>query len=385
MKTTKGNGKKIAVAVLIIGAVTLAAMAVRFIHHRMAYAVTDAVFVASDSLTTVEFDRVEGRLITMTKREGEPVAKGELLATIDDTPYRLEEDRLTALLSGAKEELAAKQLALGRLRRDLTLNEQIAASRIDQLTGKQGALEAKGAALEAEVAQLDRDRNRFAALAEAKAVASHRAEDVATRLTARRQEQRAVQAEAAAVRAELTGARLNSQLAKSQNSRIAESEREIQADEEKIKGLAAELDRAREDRAACRLLSPIAGRVAKRYASPGAVVSAKRAIYSLADPKDLYLLALLEENKLNGVSGGDAATIRIDAFPDLTFRGTVDEILPASAATFALAPRDLSAGEFTKVAQRIPIRIRITAGDTARLRVGLGGEVEIKRREDGKR
>lgn len=88
MKTTKGNGhgKKITVAVLIIGAVTLAIVAARFIHHRMAYAVTDAVFVASDSLVTVEFDRVEGRLTTMTKKEGKPVAKGELLAAIDDTP-----------------------------------------------------------------------------------------------------------------------------------------------------------------------------------------------------------------------------------------------------------------------------------------------------------
>lgn len=271
------------------------------------------------------------------------------------------------------------------MRRDLALKERIAASRIDQLTGKKKALEAKGAALDAEVTQLSRDRNRFKALAEAKAVARHRAEDAATWLDARSQEQRAVLAEAAAVQAELTGARFTSQLAKSQNGRIAESEQEIKAEEEQIKGLVAQLDRAREDREACRLLSPVSGRVAKRYASPGSVVSPKKAIYSLADPEDLYILALLEENKLNGVSAGDTVSIRIDAFPDLAFRGTVEEILPASAATFALAPRDISAGEFTKVAQRIPVRIRITDGDTARLRVGLGGEVEIKRREDGER
>jgi len=53
--------------------------------------------------------------------------------------------------------------------------------------------------------------------------------------------------------------------------------------------------------------------------------------------------------------------------------------LPASAATFALAPRDISAGEFTKVAQRIPVRIRITDGPLDKLHVGLGGEVEIER------
>ncbi|MEJ2033957.1 MAG: hypothetical protein P8Y63_13185, partial [Deltaproteobacteria bacterium] len=57
------------------------------------------------------------------------------------------------------------------------------------------------------------------------------------------------------------------------------------------------------------------------------------------------------------------------------------DVLPTSAATFAMAPRDISAGEFTKVAQRIPVRIAITKGDISLLRIGMGGEVEIKRME----
>ena len=72
-------------------------------------------------------------------------------------------------------------------------------------------------------------------------------------------------------------------------------------------------------------------------------------------------------------------TLTLDAYPDKEFTGVVREVMPASAATFALVPRDISAGEFTKVAQRIPVRIEITGGDRSLLRVGLGGEVEIKR------
>ncbi|MEJ2689793.1 MAG: HlyD family secretion protein, partial [Deltaproteobacteria bacterium] len=87
----------------------------------------------------------------------------------------------------------------------------------------------------------------------------------------------------------------------------------------------------------------------------------------------------LEENKLSGVKAGSSVVLRVDAYPDKKFNGEVTEVMPASAATFALVPRDISAGEFTKVAQRIPVRIAITSGDLSLLRVGLGGEVEIKR------
>jgi len=82
------------------------------------------------------------------------------------------------------------------------------------------------------------------------------------------------------------------------------------------------------------------------------------------------------------VEPGNEALIRIDAYTDQEWRGEVEQVLPASAATFALAPRDISAGEFTKVAQRIPIRIRITEGPLEKLRIGLGGEIEIRRRKD---
>ena len=102
-------------------------------------------------------------------------------------------------------------------------------------------------------------------------------------------------------------------------------------------------------------------------------------VYSLVDPGDIHVVALLEEQKLAGVVPAAPVQITIDAYPGEAYEGVVESILPTSAATFALAPRDISAGEFTKVAQRIPVRIRITAGDTARLRVGMGGEVEIRR------
>jgi membrane fusion protein (multidrug efflux system) len=119
--------------------------------------------------------------------------------------------------------------------------------------------------------------------------------------------------------------------------------------------------------------------VARRFVSLGDVVAKGQAVFALVDPGDVFAVALLEENKLKGVVAGAKVDLTLDAYPKKHFLGEVQEVMPASAATFSLVPRDISAGEFTKVAQRIPVRIAITEGDLTLLRVGLGGEVEIKR------
>ncbi len=95
--------------------------------------------------------------------------------------------------------------------------------------------------------------------------------------------------------------------------------------------------------------------------------------------------ALLEEDKLKGVKVGNKVIFRPDAFKNAEFVGKVIEISPASAATFALVPRDVSAGEFTKVVQRIPVKIELIEGPIELLRVGIGGSVKIERSKDESR
>lgn len=351
----------------------------RFIRHRMAYAVTDAVFIRTDSLVNLSFDGVQGRIATMTKNEGEAVTKGETLATIDDRQFRLAVARLEAELQEAKNELAKRRLTRDRLAKETDLNEAIANDEVYRLQEEKAALESKAAGVAAVIAQLGRDRDRYAALVEAKAVAARKVEDVTTELSARREEQTALQKQAAAVDAARQAARKKVELADNNRLLVKETAQAIKAQTQKIGALTASLGQARDKLTKCTLKSPTTGRVARRFASPGDVTVAGRAIYALVDPKDVFAVALLEENKLSGVKAGAPVVLRIDAYPDKEFKGVVKEVMPASAATFALVPRDISAGEFTKVAQRIPVRIAITGGDLSLLRVGLGGEVEIKR------
>jgi membrane fusion protein (multidrug efflux system) len=182
--------------------------------------------------------------------------------------------------------------------------------------------------------------------------------------------------------ASINSAELEVRLAESKRTQIGEVRKSIRAMTEKIASLTASLEDTRTLISACALKSSISGRIAKRYVSAGDIVSPASAIYAVLNPKDLYIVALLSEDKLAGVVPGAPAIIRLDAYPNRKYGGVVTRVLPASAATFALAPRDISAGEFTKVAQRVPVRIGITKGDTRLLQVGLSGDVQIRRKRD---
>ena len=373
------KGKTIAVVLLTAGVVVLAVLLAWFIHFRLKYAVSDAVFIRTDSLATLGFDRVSGRILTMEKKEGDPVQNGEIIARIDDEPYRLEAKRLESEIQATREKQEEQKLLLERLRKETELNVKIAAARVIQLKKQKKAMDAKAASIQALIDQLSRDRQRFTKLYKERVVAKQKAEDIDTQVSVQNAEKKAVMENATAIEASIHSAQLDVRLAEAKRSQIDEVKKTIQSLSESIKGLSAALENEQRNITACALRSVINGRVAKQYVSAGDIVSPTSAIYAVLDPKNLYVVALLEENKLKGVTPGDAVNIKVDAYPKQKYKGVVRQVLPASAATFALAPRDISAGEFTKVAQRIPIRIDITEGDISILQVGLSGEVEIRR------
>ena len=375
------KGKTVAVVLLTAGVVVLVALLVWFIHFRLRYAVSDAVFIRTDSLATLGFDRVSGRIIKMEKKEGDPVHKDEIIAQIDDVPYRLEAKRLESEILATRKKQEEQKLLLARLQKETALGIKIAAAKVDELKKQKKAMDAKAVSIQALIDQLERDRKRFETLYKAKVVAKQKAENISTQLSVQDAEKKAVIENATAIEASINSARLDVLLAEAKHTQIEEIRQNIQALSESIKGLSAALENEKRNISACLLRSSIDGRVAKQYVSPGDIVSPTSAIYAVLDPKSLYVVALLEENKLKGVTPGDSVNITVDAYPDRKYKGVVRQVLPASAATFALAPRDISAGEFTKVAQRIPIRIDITQGDISVLQVGLSGGVEIRREE----
>jgi len=127
--------------------------------------------------------------------------------------------------------------------------------------------------------------------------------------------------------------------------------------------------------------APFPGVIVKRYRSLGDFASAGTPILSMYDPELLYVTANLEETRLPGVAPGNPVELHLDAFPE-PFRGRVVWLNKSTGAQFALMPRNVVSGEFTKVVQRVPVRIWIEKDDRwPLLRSGLSVRVVIARGE----
>jgi membrane fusion protein (multidrug efflux system) len=163
-----------------------------FVHFRIRYAVSDAVFVKTDSLATLGFDRVSGRILKMEKKEGDLVQKDEIIARIDDKPYRLEAMRLESEIQAIHKKQEEQKLLLERLRQEIELNIKIAAARVVQLTKQKEAMDAKAESIQARIDQLERDRQRFATLYKEKVVSKQKSEDISTQLSVQDAEKKEV-------------------------------------------------------------------------------------------------------------------------------------------------------------------------------------------------
>jgi len=106
-----------------------------------------------------------------------------------------------------------------------------------------------------------------------------------------------------------------------------------------------------------RILSPTSGVVAKKWVVPGDIVQPGQPIYTLYDLDDVWITANFEETKLQSINLGDSVRIFVDAFPNWEFSGRVVLIGAATASQFSLIPPNNASGNFTKVTQRVPVKI----------------------------
>jgi membrane fusion protein (multidrug efflux system) len=106
-----------------------------------------------------------------------------------------------------------------------------------------------------------------------------------------------------------------------------------------------------------RIESPLSGIVAKKWVVLGDIVQAGQPILTLYNLNDQWITANFEETKLASIQPGDSVEISVDAIPDRMFKGRVALVTPAAAAQFSLIPPNNASGNFTKVTQRIPVKI----------------------------
>ena len=127
------------------------------------------------------------------------------------------------------------------------------------------------------------------------------------------------------------------------------------------------------------VVAPKAGVVGERAARPGAWVDPGTALMAIVPLQNIYVQANYRETELTHVRPGQRVSIHVDAFPDAPLTGHVDSLAPATGVTFSPIAPDNATGNFTKVVQRLPIKITIDPGQGAvdRLKQGLSVETTI--------
>jgi membrane fusion protein (multidrug efflux system) len=127
-----------------------------------------------------------------------------------------------------------------------------------------------------------------------------------------------------------------------------------------------------------RIAAPIGGAVGERHVQVGQLVAPGMQTIDLV-PGDVWVQANFKETQLTNMRKGDVADIRVDTFPGVLLHGKVAEVAPASGSQFALLPPDNATGNFTKVVQRIPVKITLDPGHPlqGKLRPGFSVEVTV--------
>ncbi len=324
--------------------------------------VTDDAYVRGD-LTPLS-TKVAGIVHAANVTDYQQVHKGDLLVELEDDDYRAQVDLANAAVAAARagieENLRQRQLQDARIAK--------AVAGIDQAKAQIAAAEAGKEAVEAELIRARSERKRQEGLYQ-------------TRSTTQQNLEAAVAAEGnlsaqfASREADLTQAQTmlrSSELAaeaEQRNKAVLESqEMQLQAD---LRAKQANLAVASVNIGYTKISAPDDGTVGERQVRPGQLVSPGTQVISFV-ALTKWVQANYRETQLTNVKVGDPAELRIDQYPGQVIRGKVVEIAPASESQFALLLADNATGNFTKIAQRVSVKIALEDSTfAAKLRPGL--------------
>jgi membrane fusion protein (multidrug efflux system) len=165
-----------------------------------------------------------------------------------------------------------------------------------------------------------------------------------------------------------------SEFAKAQDAKITVTTPTVQ-----LRSAAAQLDKATHDRVQTHVSAPASGWITNLSLRPGAIVQAGTPLFAIVEEGDWWVDANFKETDLARIRPGQKATIRIDMYPGLTLDGVVDSISAGSGASFSVLPPENATGNWVKVTQRFPVRVKITTPPDPNkpLRLGASSTVTI--------
>ena len=308
---------------------------------------TDDAFVGGHLVPV--FAKVGGFVEGVTVAENQHVAEGETLVTLDEAELRQR-------VAQAEAEVAAARAAVG------TTASGGVSSRVQQAEGQRESLDAQIMAARANADRADKDLERIRGLVDKEIVARQQLDLAAATATAAHATVTSLERQRASAAAGVTTVQ----------GSVKESEARLGVAEAALEGARLQLSYAQ-------IKAPAAGVVSKRSVEPGQLLQAGQPLLTIVADSGVFVSANFKETQVADIAPGAAATIEVDAYGGCEAKGAVQGIGGATGSQFALIPSDNATGNFTKVVQRVPVRIQLTEGCGADkpLRPGLSVVVHV--------
>lgn len=345
MKTTLPNNERRSRSVLILAACAAVAASAWAVHGWLwssASVSTDNAYTRGE--VTVIAPRVAGYVSEVLVGDNEPVKRGQVLFRIEDADYQAQLDQALA-------NVLRQQSALGSLVKQIQLQGAV----IEQASADVRAIE-----VEAQRAGLD--SRRYRTLVEQSAVSRqmHESADATHRRALAATDSARARRQAETDRLEVLRAQKLEVEAVLQQAQAARRLASISLKHTVVR-------------------APVDGVVANRQVRVGRYVAPGATALALVPLDGVWVVANYKETQLTDVKVGDTAQVTLDMYPGVELTGTVDSIAPGSGAQFALLPPDNATGNFTKIVQRVPVKIVLDPAHAlaGRLYAGLSAEVSI--------
>jgi len=343
---------------LVVGAaVVVAAAGAVYIASPKASEGTDAAYIQADS--SVVAPKVRGLVSEILVSHNQIVKRGDPLIRIDPEEFDAKVASAQADLQNAQASVASAKAALV----SLDAEQGLAAANVR-------AAQTSIRSADAQNVRADADRRRFDNLVATGAVARRDADTYrAAAVTA--------QSDADHSRAELDVSRNQAAVTAAKRATLTAALAEADAG---VSRAQAALALARQDQDHAVIRAPIDGQVGDRQVEAGDYVQPGTRLVTIVPMNALYVTANFKETQVARMTVGQPATIKVDALPGKAFKGEVDSFAPGSGSQFSLLPFEPGTGNFTKIVQRVPVRIRLDPGQAGldRLRPGLSTTVKVR-------
>ncbi|MGO8699470.1 MAG: HlyD family secretion protein [Limisphaerales bacterium] len=330
-----GRGVKVIIGIAAVAAV--AAVGVYYLRFIAPFESTDDAFIEGDA--TPIAPQVAGQVVRLLVRDNQDVNAGDLLLEIDPRVYQARVDQARASLAAAKS-------SLGQAKASLTVD----LAKVDQEKANVIAVQAQAKFAAADF-QRYRTAGAFAVSDSQLDLAGTQARSQAAQVDVARNRESAAEAQAMLDRAN-----------------IATAAAQVELNEATVRQTELDLSYTQ-------ITAPLSGFVTHRTLDKGAYVQPGQDLLAIM-PRQVWIVANFKENQLAHMHPGQPVKVRIDAYPQTTFRGQVDSIQAGTGARFSLLPPENATGNYVKVVQRVPVKILLDDIPKGNYVLGAGLSVE---------